>query len=70
MVDCNAIQQFLTEINLHFFTFNKNADKPVTAVIKHFPGNTSAEHFTVALLDTDYVIISVKQMTTKRPTPE
>jgi hypothetical protein len=34
------------------------------------PGNTSAEDITVALKMIDYDVISVKQMTTKRPTSE
>jgi hypothetical protein len=33
-------------------------------------GITSAEDITVALQETDYDVISVKQMTAKRPTPE
>jgi hypothetical protein len=53
MVDYNAIQNFLTEKNLHLFTFYTEADKPVKAVIRHLPGNISAD-ITVALLDIDY----------------
>jgi hypothetical protein len=34
------------------------------------PGNISAGDITVALLDIDYDIISLKQMTVKRSTPE
>jgi hypothetical protein len=67
MVDYNAIQEFRTEKNLHFFTFYTKADKPVKAFIRHLPGNISAENITVGL---DYDVASVKQMTAKRPTPE
>jgi hypothetical protein len=70
MMDYNAIQKFLTEKNLHFFTFYTKADKPVKAIIRHFPGNISAVDITVALQKIDYNIISVKQMTAKSPTPE
>jgi hypothetical protein len=67
MVDYNATQKLLNEQNLHFFKFyDTNADKPVKAVIRHLPGNTSAEDIIVDLQD----VISVKQMTAKRPTPE
>jgi hypothetical protein len=70
MVDYNAIQKFFIEKNLHFFTFYTKADKPVKAVIRHLPGNTSEEDIAVALQEMDYDVISVKQMTAKRPTPE
>jgi hypothetical protein len=69
MVDYNAIQNFWTERNFHFFIFYTKADKPINAIIKHLPGNISTEDITVALQETDYVI-SVKQMTTKCPTSE
>jgi hypothetical protein len=59
----------LTEENHHFFTFYTKADRLVKVVIRHLPGNTSAEDITVVLQDTDY-IISVKQVTTKHPTPK
>jgi hypothetical protein len=61
MIDYNAIQKF------HFFTFRTNADKPVKAVIRHLPGSTSAYDITVALPEIDYDVISLKQMTAKRP---
>jgi hypothetical protein len=70
MVDCNTIQKFLTEKNLHFCTFCIKADKLVKAIIRHLSGNNSAEDITVALQEIDYDIINVKQMTAKRPSPE
>jgi hypothetical protein len=66
----NAIQNFLTEKNLIFFLFYSKADKLVKAVIKHLPGNASAEDTTVVLQKLDYDVMSVKQMTAKRPVPE
>jgi hypothetical protein len=42
-MDYNAIQKFLTEKNLHFFTFYTKEDKPVKADIRHLPGDVSAE---------------------------
>jgi hypothetical protein len=47
MVDYNAIQKFITEKNLYFFPFH--TVKPVKIVIRHLPGNTSAEDISVAL---------------------
>jgi hypothetical protein len=70
MVDYNAIQEFRTEKNLHFFTFYTKADKPVKAIIRHLPGNIYSENITVALQEIDYDVASVKQTTAKRPIPE
>jgi hypothetical protein len=58
------------ENKLNFFTFYTKADKPVKAIIMHLPGNISAEDITVAIQEIDYDVISVKQMTAKRPTTE
>jgi hypothetical protein len=70
MVHYNATQRFRTENNLHFFTFYTKADKPVEVLIKHFPGNISAENITVTLKDMKYDVINVKEMTAKRATLE
>jgi hypothetical protein len=70
MVDYNAMQKFFAEKSLQFFTFYTKVDKLVKTVIRHLPGNTSAEGITVALQERDYDVISVKQMTAKCPTPE
>jgi hypothetical protein len=53
MVDYNAIQKFLTEKSLHFFTFYTKADKPVKSIIMYFPGSTSAQDITVTLQEID-----------------
>jgi hypothetical protein len=66
-VDYNAIQKFLAEKNLHFFTLYTKVDKPRKAVIRHLLGNTSAEDNTVALQEIHYGVISVKQMTANVP---
>jgi hypothetical protein len=70
MVAYAAKQKFLTEKNLHFVTFYTMVNKPVKAVIGYLPGNISAEDIPVALQETDYDSISVKQMTANHPTPE
>jgi hypothetical protein len=49
MVDYNDIQKFLSEVNLHFFTFCTKADKPVKAIIRHLSGNISVEDITVVI---------------------
>jgi hypothetical protein len=66
MVGCNALQKFLTERDIQYFTFYTKADKSVKAVTSHFVGYISAQDITVALQEIDYDI-SVKQMTAKRP---
>jgi hypothetical protein len=53
MGDYNTIQKFLTEKNLHFFTFYTEAGKLVKAVIRHLPSNTSAEEITRAFQEID-----------------
>jgi hypothetical protein len=70
MADYYAIQKFLTDKNLCFFTFYRKVDKLVKAVIRYLPGNMSAEEITVVLQEIDYDVISVKQMTVKCGTPE
>jgi hypothetical protein len=70
MADCKIIQKFLSQRGLPFFTFYTKGDKPVKAVIKHLPNNTLSEDITVALKELGYEVISVKQMTAKRPSPE
>jgi hypothetical protein len=52
MVDYNAIQKYLTEKNLHFFTFYIKAENPIKAVIRYLADNISAEDTTVALQET------------------
>jgi hypothetical protein len=60
----------LTKRGLPFYTFYTETDKPFKTVNRHFPGNCFSEHITVALQKLVYDVISVKQMTTKCPTPE
>jgi hypothetical protein len=70
MTDYKPIQNLLSQKDLPFFTFYIKGDKPVNAVIRHLPNNTSSEDITVALQELGYEVISVKQMTAKRPSPE
>jgi hypothetical protein len=57
MVGYNAMQKFLTEKNLHFFTFYMKTNKPIKAVISNLPASISAEDITVALQEIDYNVI-------------
>jgi hypothetical protein len=68
MVDYSAYKN--SSMRKIFTSLQFTQDKLVKAVIRHLPGNTCAENITVALHKTDYNMISVKQMTSKCPTPE
>jgi hypothetical protein len=70
LADYKTIQTLLSNQGLHYFTFYTKSDKPIKAVISHLPTNTSSEDITVALQELGYEVISFKQMTSKRPSPE
>jgi hypothetical protein len=70
MADYKALQNFLSQKCVSFFTFYTKGDKQVKAVIRHLLKISSSEDNTVALQELGYEIISVKQMTAKRPFPE
>jgi hypothetical protein len=70
MADYKATQNLLSQKGLPFFTYYTNGNKPVNAVIRHLHSNTSSEDITVALQELGYEIISVKQKTVERPSPE
>jgi hypothetical protein len=44
--------------------------KCLKPLIRHLPANISAEDITVVFQETHYDVMSVKQLTAKRPTPE
>jgi hypothetical protein len=70
MTDYKAIQNLLSHKGLPRFIFYTKGEKPVKAVIRHMPNNTSSEDITVALQELGYEVFSVKQMTAKRPSLE
>jgi hypothetical protein len=49
--------------NLAYFTFYPKSQKPMKAVTRHLPLNTSAEDISDGLVSLDFDVISVKQMT-------
>jgi len=65
MADYKAILYCLSKHNLHHFTFYLQFDKPNKAVIRHLPIKIYSD-----LQDLSYDVISVKQMTTKCPSPD
>jgi hypothetical protein len=70
MADYKDIQNLSSQKSLPFFTFYTKGNKPVKAVIRHSPNNTSSEDITLALQELGYEVISVKRMTGKRPSAE
>jgi hypothetical protein len=57
MADYKIIQKLLGQKCLPFFTFYIKGDKPVKAVIRHLPNNTSSENISVALQELGYEVI-------------
>jgi hypothetical protein len=70
MADYKLVQNLLSQKGLPFLTFYTKGDRPVKAVIRNLPNNTSSENITIALQVLSYEVINVKQMTGKRPSPE
>jgi hypothetical protein len=70
MDDYRAIQTFLANKGHPYFLFYTKTEKPIKAVIRHLPSNTSSEDITVALQELGYEVISVRQMSAKHPFPE
>jgi hypothetical protein len=70
MADYEATQNLLANQGLPYFTFYTKSDKSIKAVITHLPSNTSSEDIIVAFQELGYEVISGKQMTADRPSPE
>jgi hypothetical protein len=70
MADYKTIRNLLSQKGLLFFTFYTKGDKPVKSVIGYLPNKSSSEDITWALQELGYEVISDKQMTAKRPSPE
>jgi hypothetical protein len=69
MADFSAIRKQLENNNLSHFIFFQKSLKPIKAVIRHLPTNTTAQDISDGLVDQGYDIISVKQMSTNRQSP-
>jgi hypothetical protein len=69
MADFSAIKSFFLSKKFSFYTFFPKSQKPIKAVIRHLPPNTSAEEIYEALVKLGFDTISVRQMTTTRRSP-
>jgi hypothetical protein len=67
MADYSAIRTYFDTHKLNYFTFYAKSEKPIKTVIRHLPIDTPAEDISNGLVDLGFDIISVKQMTTTRP---
>jgi hypothetical protein len=69
MADFSAFKYYLEKNNLAYFTFYLKSLKPIKAVMRHLPLNTSAEDISDGLVSLGFDVISVKQMTATRQSP-
>jgi hypothetical protein len=69
-VDYQAVKAQFTEHNLAFFTFSPKSEKPVKEVIRHLPSNTPAKDISDGLVDLGFDVVSVKQMSSARRSPD
>jgi hypothetical protein len=67
MADYCAIRAYFDTQKLNYFTFYAKSEKPIKAVIRHLPIDTPAEDISNGLVELGFDILSVKQMTTTRP---
>jgi hypothetical protein len=70
MVDYQAVKAHFTENNIAYSTFFPKSERPVTAVLRHLPSNTPAKDISDGLVDLDFDVVSVKQMSSARRSPD
>jgi hypothetical protein len=70
MVDYQAVKAHFTENSLAYFTFCPKSEKPVKAVLRHLPSNTPAKDISDGLVDLGFDVVSVKQMSSARQSPD
>jgi hypothetical protein len=70
MADYSALRSYFDSIHLHYFTFHPKSEKPIKSVIRQLPGDKPAEDISNGLQDLGFSILSVKQMTANRQSPE
>jgi hypothetical protein len=70
MVDYQAFKEYFNQKSLAYFTFFPKSEKPVKAVLCHLPSNTSAQDISDGLVDLGFDVISIKQMSSARRSPD
>jgi hypothetical protein len=64
MADYSAIKSSLDKMNILYFTFSLNSEKPIKPVICHLPPDTPAKDIPSSLEDLGFDVINLRQMTT------
>jgi hypothetical protein len=70
IVDYSAIWAHFDNQKYHYYTFHTKSEKPIKTVIRQLQINTPAEDISSSQEDLGCSIISVKQMTSSRPSAE
>jgi hypothetical protein len=70
MVDYLAVKSFFNQHSPSYFTFFPKSEKPIKAVLRHLPSNTPAQDISEGLVDLGFDVISVKQMSSNRRSPD
>jgi hypothetical protein len=70
MVDYQAFKSYFEQNSLSYFTFFPKSDKPVEAVLRHFPSNTPAQNISDGLVNLGFDVVSVRQMSPTRRPPD
>jgi hypothetical protein len=70
MTDFAAVKSYFSTHNLSFYSFFPKSLKPVKAVLRHLPLNTSAEDISEGLINLGFDVFSIKQMTARRSSSE
>jgi hypothetical protein len=69
-VNYQSVKTYFETNNLSYYTIYPKSEKPIKAVIRHLPVNTPAEDIAEGLVDLGFDVISVKQVSTARWSPE
>jgi hypothetical protein len=70
MVDYLAVKAYFEQHFLSYFTFYPKSEKPIKAVLRHLPSNTPAQDISDGLVDLGFDVVSVKQMSSTRRSPD
>jgi hypothetical protein len=70
MADYSAIRAHFDGRNLNYYTFHPKSEKPIKAVIRHLPIDTTAEDISNGLTELGFRVLSVRQMTANRRSTE
>jgi hypothetical protein len=70
MADYSAIRAYYDGRKLNYYTFHPKSEKPIKAVIRHLPRDRPAKDISNGLTELGFRVLSVRQMTANRRSPE